>query len=106
MDKALIKQACRTTFFLRHNTEKENLMSEAEKLVHACVVSRLDYRNSLLEGCPKLALNSLQLIKNAALRDLMRIRTRNHISPVFLQASLRWPPDESGIDFNPLMHVY
>uniref|UniRef100_A0A3P9JH97 Uncharacterized protein n=1 Tax=Oryzias latipes TaxID=8090 RepID=A0A3P9JH97_ORYLA len=42
--------------------------SDAEKLIHAFVTSRLDYCNSLLAACPKSSLRSLQLVQNAAAR--------------------------------------
>jgi len=40
------------------------LTSDAEKLLHAFVISRLNYCNSLLLGCPTYSLKSLQLIQN------------------------------------------
>jgi len=51
---AHIKQVSRTAFFhLRDISKIRNILcqSDAEKLVHAFVTSRLDYYNSLLLGC-------------------------------------------------------
>jgi len=65
---AHIKQICKTAFFhLRNISKVRNILSQsdAEKLVHAFITSRLDYCNSLLSGCPKNSLKSLQLIQNA-----------------------------------------
>ena len=50
-----IKQTSRTAFFhLRNITKIRRILSktDAEKLIHAFVTSRLDYCNSLLSGCP------------------------------------------------------
>uniref|UniRef100_A0A3P9B9X9 Granzyme B(G,H) n=1 Tax=Maylandia zebra TaxID=106582 RepID=A0A3P9B9X9_9CICH len=93
-----IKQICKTAFFhLRSISKIRNILSQsdAEKLVHAFITSRLDYCNSLLSGCPKTSLKSLQLIQNAAARVLTGTRKREHISPVL--ASLHWLPHGSDI---------
>ena len=95
---AHIKQICKTAFFhLRNISKIRNILSQsdAEKLVHAFITSRLDYCNSLLSGSPKNSLRSLQLIQNAAARVLTGTRKREHISPVL--ASLHWLPLKSRI---------
>ena len=95
-----IKQISRTAFFhLRNISKIRHILSQtdAEKLIHAFVSSRLDYCNSLLSGCPNKSLKTLQLIQNAAARVLTRTNIRDHISPVL--ASLHWLPVKSRIEF-------
>ncbi|XP_028272704.1 uncharacterized protein LOC114443000 [Parambassis ranga] len=102
-----IKQVSRTTFFhLRNITKIRSILSQsdAEKLIHAFVTSRLDYCNSLLSGCPHYSINSLQLIQNAAARVLTGSSQRDHISPVL--ASLHWLPVDSRIHFKILLLTY
>ena len=102
-----IKHVTRTAFFhLRSITKIRNILSQsdAEKLVHAFITSRLDYCNSLLSGCPKNSLKSLQLVQNAAARVLTGVRKREHISPTL--ASLHWLPVGFRIDFKILLLTY
>ncbi len=47
-------------------------VSDAEKLVHAFMTSRLDYCNALLGACPASSINKLQIVQNAAARVLTR----------------------------------
>ncbi len=64
-------------------------VSDAEKLVHAFMTSRLDYY-ALLGGCPASSINKLQIVQNAAARVLTRARKYDHIT-LILQ-SLHWLP--------------
>ena len=75
--------------------------SDAEKLIHAFVTSRVDYCNSLLSGCPSSCLKNVQLIQNAAARVLTRTSRRDHITPIL--ASLHWLPVKSRIEFKILL---
>uniref|UniRef100_A0A3B3B7H9 Reverse transcriptase domain-containing protein n=1 Tax=Oryzias melastigma TaxID=30732 RepID=A0A3B3B7H9_ORYME len=105
--KAHISQACKTAFFhLRNIARIRNMLSksDAEKLIHAFVTSRLDYCNSLLIACPKSSLKSFQLVQNAAARLLAGTSRREHITPVL--ASLHWLPVESRIKFKILLLTY
>ncbi len=58
-------------------------VSDAEKLVHAFMTSRLDYCNALLGGCPASSINKLQIVQNAAARVLTRTRKYDHITPIY-----------------------
>uniref|UniRef100_A0A8P4GNX2 Reverse transcriptase domain-containing protein n=1 Tax=Dicentrarchus labrax TaxID=13489 RepID=A0A8P4GNX2_DICLA len=102
-----IKQTSRTAFFhLRNIRKNRHILSQtdAEKLIHAFVTSRLDYCNSLLSGCPNKSIKTLQLIQNAAARVLTGTRKRDHISPVL--ASLHWLPVKCRIEFKILLLTY
>uniref|UniRef100_A0A8C6SKQ3 Reverse transcriptase domain-containing protein n=1 Tax=Neogobius melanostomus TaxID=47308 RepID=A0A8C6SKQ3_9GOBI len=105
--KTHINQACKIAFFhLRNIAKIRNILpkSDAEKLIHAFVSSRLDYCNSLLAACPKSSLKSFQLVQNAAARLLMRTKRREHITPVL--KSLHWLPVEFRIKFKILLLTF
>ena len=68
------------------------------------VLSKLDYCNSLLVDRLKSALKSLQLIRNAAVIVLMRIRRRDHHFSLLI--SLQWIPGKSRRDFKILLFTY
>ncbi len=74
-----------TAFFhLRNIAKLQNMLtvSDAEKLVHAFMTSRLDYCNALLGGCPASSINKLQIVQNVAARVLTRSRKYDHITPI------------------------
>ncbi len=57
-------------------------VSDAEKLVHAFMTSRLDYCNALLGGCPVSSINKLQRVQHSVARFLTRSRRYDHITPI------------------------
>ncbi len=85
--------------------EKDMLsVSDAEKLVHAFMTSRLDYCNALLDGCPASSINKLQIVQNAAARVLTRSRKYDHITPML--QSLHWLPIKFRISYKILLLAY
>ncbi len=81
-----------------------NQYSDAEKLVHAFMTSRLDYCNALLGGCPASSINKLQVVQNAAARVLTRSRKYDHITPIL--QSLHWLPIKYRISYKILLLTY
>ncbi len=79
-------------------------VSDAEKLVHAFMTSRLDYCNALLGGCPASSINKLQIVQNAAAKDLTRSRKYDHITPIL--QSLHWLPIKFRISYKILLLAY
>ncbi len=95
-----ISHVTKTAFFhLRNIAKLRNMLSvsDAEKLVHAFMTSRLDYCNALLGGCPASSINKLQIVQNAAARVLTRSRKYDHIT-LILQ-SLHWLPIQYRISY-------
>ncbi len=79
-------------------------VSDAEKLVHAFLTSRLDYCNALLGGCPAYSINKLQVVQNSVARVLTRSRKCNHITPIL--QSLHWLPIKFCISYKILLLAY
>ncbi len=77
-----ISNVTKTAFFHLRNIRNMLPVSDAEKLVHAFMTSRLEYCNALLGGCPASSINKLQIVQNAAARVLTRSRKYDHITPI------------------------
>ena len=75
-----------------------------KKLVHALVLSRLDYSNSLLYGATRSDLDKLQRTMNSAARLITGIKKYEHISDAL--RNLHWLPIECRIKFKILLTVY
>ncbi len=102
-----MSHVAKTAFFLLRNIAKlRNMLpvSDAEKLVHAFMTSRLDYCNALLGGCPTASINKLQIVQNAAARVLTRSRKHDHITPIL--QSLHWLPIKFCITYKILLLAY
>ncbi len=102
-----ISHVTKTAFFhLRNIAKLRNMLtlSDAEKLVHAFMTSRLDYCNALLGGCPASSINKLQIVQNAAARFLTRSRKYDHITPIL--QSLHWLPIKFHISYKILLLAY
>ncbi len=95
-----VSHVTKTAFFhLRNIAKLRNMLtvSDADKLVHAFVISRLDYCNALLGGCPASSINKLKIVQNAADRVLTRSRKYDHITPIL--HSLHWLPIKFHISY-------
>ena len=76
----------------------------SKSVVHALVLSRLDYCNSLLCGLPHKQLVRLQGIQNICGRIVTKSRRSDHISPIFVR--LHWLPVTYRIQFKVLTYTF
>ena len=71
--------------------------NSTKALASACILSRLDYCNSILAGAPDELLNKLQMVQNNAARLVLKRSKREHVTPLLKE--LHWLPIKSRIDF-------
>ena len=84
---------------------RKNLTFEATNtLVHAVVMSHLDYCNSLSLDISDTHINKLQIVQNYAARVITKTPRRDHITLVL--KSLPWVPVKNRIVFKNLVLVY
>ena len=99
-----IHKTCKSGFFHLYNIRRirKYLSQEsARTLVHAFIIGRIDYCNSLLFGLPSVHLLKLQRLQNAAARLISNVPRYSHITPVL--CSLHWLPVKFRIDFKILV---
>lgn len=97
---AHIQNTCKTAYMqLRQISAIRHFLTQeaTQTLVCAFVLSRIDYCNSLLSGCPKYLLNKLQRVQNSAARLVCKVRKSDHITPVL--HSLHWLPVSARIQY-------
>ena len=95
-----ISNVCRSTFLaLRRIASIRPYLSvhSTRVLIHALVMSRLDYCNSTLSGIPSEHLARLQRVQNNAARLVLKKRKRDHVSPLLKE--LHWLPISYRIQF-------
>ena len=104
-----VSDVCKTAFFALYKIGRIRpylSLKSTERLVHAHVMSRLDYSNcnGILIGLPDNHLQKLQRVQNAAARLVVRAKKHDHISPILRQ--LHWLPIRYRIQFKILSLVY
>ena len=83
-----INSLCKTTsYHLRNIARIRHLLSKesTEILVHAFVVSKLDYCNALLYGLPQCVIKKLQLVQNSNARLITCSTKYDHTTPLLIQ---------------------
>ena len=102
-----IAKTCKAAFYHLHNIRRIRkflTMKSTKVLVHAFIMGRIDYCNSLLYGLPVTHINKLQRVQNAAARLICSIPRFSHVTPVLY--SLHWLPVQFRIDFKILIITF
>ena len=95
-----ISSLCRICYLeLRRISAIRHLLTQdaTKTLVCAFILSRLDYCNSLLAGCPRYLIQKLQKIQNNAARLVVKRSRTCHVSPLLLD--LHWLTVERRIHY-------
>jgi len=74
-------------------------------MVHAFIVSRIDYCNSVLYGVSAVHLRPLQSVLNSAARIILRKQRRDHIT-ADIRNLLQWLPVQRRIEYKMCVLVY
>ena len=99
-----VHQTCRVCYYhLKNVASIRPCLTEqaAIRLVHALVVSRLDYGNDLLFGIPDVLIGKLQRVQNYVARLVVRCDRRDHITPVLKK--LHWLPVKQRVTYRILL---
>ena len=102
-----VKKICSRAWLKLHQISKVKRFLTTKQLktvIHAYVVSQLDYNNGLLAGCPTATIKPMQTIQNAAARLIEGIKKHEHLTPPLKE--LHWLPVKYRIDFKILLLVY
>ena len=102
-----VSRTCQICYFelRRINSIRHYMSQDALKtLISAFVLSRIDYCNPLLAGCPKQLIHKLQKVHNNAARLISRTAKFDHISPVL--HTLHWLPVNQRIEYKLLLLAF
>ena len=102
-----IHRTCKSrVFHLYHIQRIRKYLSQesARTLVHAYIIGRINYCNSLLFGLPSVHLLKLQRLQNEAAWLISNVPLYSHITPVL--CSLLWLPVKLRIDFKILLLTF
>ena len=98
---------CKSAFYHRHTISrirKYLSMQTTDILIHAFVTSKLDHWNSLPYNVPKNVIKQLQLVQNAAGRQITCARKCDYITPILFD--LHWLPVSEQINFKILLLTF
>ena len=107
--KDQINKVCKSGRFILSNlwkiSTKINSIAIKTQLIHASILSRIDYCNSMYYGLPKKEIYKLQKLQNSAVRFIYNIRDmKTHMTP-FLKKS-HFLPVHLRIKFKICLTVY
>ena len=98
--KINVNNTCKAAYYHPTNVRRiRKYLDEktTQTLIHALIIGRIDYCNSILYGLPAKELAKLQRLQNSAARIIFNIPRMCHITPVLRE--LHWLPIQFRIQF-------
>ena len=105
--KINVNNTCKAAYYHLTNVRRiRKYLNEksSRTLIHALVIRRIDYCNSILYGLPARELIKLQRLQNSAARIIFNIPKMCHITPVLRE--LHWLPVQFRIQFKCIMITF
>ena len=102
-----INKTCSYAFYHLHNIQrirKYLTRQSVESLIHAFVMSKIDYCNGLLYGLPSSHILKLQRVQNAVARLVTGSPRFCHITPVLI--SLHWLPIKFRVNYKIVLLIF
>ena len=102
-----INNVVRNAYYQLHRISRiRSYLTEGatKSLIHALVISRLDYCNALYYGLPENLLTKLQRVQNHAAKLITRLHKFDHVTPAL--KSLHWLPIEQRIHYKILLLTF
>ena len=102
-----VTKICNAAFYHLHNIRRIKKYLSRDSLltlIHAFIISRLDYCNGLLYGLPNSQIVKLQRVQNAAARFVLSLSKYSHISPALYQR--HWLPVQHRVHFKNLILTF
>ena len=105
--KQHVNKICQTAYYeLKRISSIRRYLTEdaAKQLVTSCVLSGLDYCNSLLMGTPNSVIQPMQKVQNTAARLILRAPRHQNCTPLLQQ--LHWLPISERIKYKTACMCY
>ena len=105
---AQVTAVCKSVNFILWKMSRIRKYVDFDTCNHAIrsfVLSRIDYANALLAGCPNKDITRLQRLQNKAARIIFQVTRRARPTASLLQ-ELHWLPINERIIFKILLYVY
>ena len=105
--KQHVIKTCQTAYYeLKRISSIRRYLTEdaAKQLVTSCVLSRLDYCNSLLMGTPNTVIQPMQKVQNTAARLIFRAPRHQNCTPLLQQ--IHWLPISERIKYKTACMCY
>ena len=102
-----ITKVCRNAHYHLHNIRRirKFLSQEATcTIIHAFIISQIDYSNRLMNGLPENLIKKPQRVQNTAARLVFNMRKYDRITPALV--TLHWLPVKYQIEFKTLLIVF
>ena len=108
--KSQINKVCQLGYFMLKNlwriSDKISSIELRIQIIHSCIISHIDYCNSLFVNLPQCDINKLQMLMNASVRFIYSLRRSKDISITYYLKKCHFLPVKLRVNFKICVLVY